>query len=353
MPSLGIGAKRTSYSMASELALGRSSLQKFSFVLLFFILCTLCPANSQETSQFRSCYTETGSPSRCVPRENAYSLGRPVTANNTCGNPPSTFCERVSFLSLFDIQLNCSRVCNASNPALSHPASALVDFDLGGNTFWQSRTVDIEEDVVINIPLGLLVEIELVTVNFSSFAPESFYIEKSTDGGVTFEPYHYFSLSCMSTYGLTPDGVPTLANEGQPLCTSLTSPRPQLLSFVPAALRPSANDSIPGFSESVYQFLTATDLRVVLDRQYLVQNHPPSDPQFRDSYYYAIPGITVTGALQCHGHANSTVTSDNDQVVCQCTHNTTGDNCEQCRDFHHDVPWQRHLGSGQFVECKS
>ena len=352
MRALEFGAQRT-LSMASLLAL-RSSFWRFLYICLVFALCSLPNVSSQEAVQFRSCYNADGSPSRCVPQEVPYSLGRPVSVNSTCGNPPSTFCQRVSYLSLFNVQLNCSRVCNASNPALSHPPGALVDFDLEGDTSWQSQTLDINDDVAIAIPLGALVEIELIVINFVSFVPESFYIEKSTDGGITFEPLHYFSLSCLSTYGLTPDGIPPPTDEAQPLCTTPlnSSPVPQLLSFVPTAVRPSANDSVPGVSESVYQLSTATDIRVVLDRQYVVVNQPPSDPEYRDSYYYAISGITVGGTLQCYGHAMSTVMMDG-QEVCVCLHNTTGNYCQQCREFYQDAPWQRHMGSDSFIECRS
>lgn len=42
--------------------------------------------------------------------------------------------------------------------------------------------------------------------------------------------------------------------------------------------------------------------------------------------------------------------------VCNCTHNTKGDDCEMCDDFHQDVPWTPWTWSNSFEieasECK-
>ena len=308
--------------------------------------------NSQELGPFRECY-DGAIPTRCEPDGTPVSLGQPVTTNSTCGTPPNTFCERTNFLILSNIQLDC-QTCDASDPILRHPPEFIVDFDLTGNslTSWISEVLPTEDDVVIDIPFGDLVEIELVNVRFSSFKAESFYIERSVDFGQSYQTYHYFSMSCQNTYGVNPDVIAPVSNEQQPLCTSFSDPRPGLLSFVPTSLRPSANDSQLGVSEAVYQFLTATNIRIVLDRQYIVAGMPPDDPQFASSYYYGISDVTVIASRQCFGHASMLSPSINGESVCNCQHGTAGDHCERCLDFYQDVPWQRHIASEPF-ECRS
>lgn len=322
-------------------------------VVLCLLLHQASVASCQELGPFRDCY-DGSTPTRCEPEGSPVSLGQPVTVNSTCGTPQNTFCERTNFLSLQNIELDCTQVCDASDPAFSHPPRYIVDFDLTGNslTSWISEVLPIEQDVVIDIPFSDLVEIELINIRFSSFKAESLYIERSTDFGQSYQTYHYFSMSCESTYGVTPDVIAPLSNEQQPLCSSFSDPRPGLLSFVPTSLRPSANDSFLGVSEAVYQFLTATDIRIVLDQQYVVAGMPPDDPQFASSYYYGISDVTVVASRQCFGHASMLNLTLSGQSVCDCRHGTTGDHCERCMDFYQDVPWQRHLASEPF-QCQS
>lgn len=225
--------------------------------LALLFLISLLGLIWSQNNDFRDCYDGNGVPQRCEPRPISFTLGRAPVVNSTCGDPPESFC----LVKLVSDQLGneCSYECNASDPALAHPAEHMTDFFLETEpTWWQSRNgIYRPRTVVINITLGSLVQVQSVVFQFPSLKPDSFYILKSTDNGRSYEPWHYFSRDCITRYGINPQADLTMDNETEVLCQRITRPDPGQIIFSPTSKKPSDDDSIPGLSD------VATDIAVV------------------------------------------------------------------------------------------
>lgn len=71
-------------------------------------------------------------------------------------------------------------------------------------------------------------------------------------------------------------------------------------------------------------------------------------------YYYSIKDISIGGRCVCNGHANTCDRPDqNDanKLLCNCVHNTCGDQCEYCCPGFVQKKWQRALADLRF-ECE-
>lgn len=286
---------------------------------------------------FGQCYSGT-TPTRCEPAEQTFTLNRQPFVNSTCGTPPAPFCNYQYVLAAAAIRsIGCNYTCNSSDAKNAHPASFLTDFPASSNpTWWQSSNSTTSRYAVsITLNLAALVEVTIVTLQFRNLVPMSFYIEKSVDNNQTYSLFNFFQSSCA---GQPNTQTLTYETEVTPLCTLISSPADFLsTAFVPVNGRPSALDTTTGYSQNLYDFIQARNIRVTLAENFPIAGQNPS-------YYYAILDLAVIGRFQCNGHAASITNS-----ACNCEHNTKGVNCEQCLDLFNAIPWERNNGNNSFA----
>ena len=324
-----------------------------SILLCVAIACV--PARSQD--EFVNCYAEDGVATRCEPESETFSLSKIPVVNSTCGSPPSEYCAVESYSISQDGQITvdsvaCGMVCDEASESDAHPPPQMTDFfspHEAEDTWWQSETfTDSAADVVvIDLPLGTLVQVSTIIFRFRSLLPEGFYILKSSDFTPADQLLHLLAADCDSKYQIMSEVDLGLENETTVLCQPYDSLSPDRINFVPTLNRPSDRDDAPGYSDALYQFATVTNIRVVLDGLL-------TDGLVNDSFsYYALRDLSVVGKCQCWGHArNCTRKTGSDEYVCECWHNTAGANCERCLDLYNDLPWPIANGGNGTNECK-
>lgn len=323
------------------------TLPSVTFIAVLLMVAVIA-VTGQELDSTVQCYSDSGRATRCEPPLNSFSFNRSPQTNSTCGFPPTGFCSRSVVNGI--VSSDCSEVCDGNNPLNAHPPEQMTDFLLNDQSWWQSEnSPDNIHVVVIDLALETHVEISVVTFDFASLKPNSFYILRSNDFGETYFPFHYFATSCNGIYGIDPDQTLELSNETTILCQFIDLPvNPGQISFFPRLGRPSANDSVPGYSEKLYNFITATNIRVVLAQHYPIPNI--ASDEF--GYHYGINDLNIVGSCQCYGHASvCQINFETGLYECICQHNTSGRFCESCLDFYQDVPWRRANGLGEF-ECR-
>ncbi|XP_075702902.1 netrin-1 isoform X2 [Rhinoderma darwinii] len=323
--------------------------------LLFVLVSLSCTAQesrggygmnmfSIQPSQPDPCYDENGNPRRCIPDFVNSAFGKEVKVSSTCGkNNPSRYC--VVTEKGEDRLKNC-HFCNASDPKKAHPPSFLTDLNNPHNlTCWQSENfIQYPLNVTLTLSLGKKFEVTYVSLQFCSPRPESMAIFKSMDYGKSWVPFQFYSTQCRKMYNKPNKAIITKQNEQEAICTdSHTDMHPLsggLIAFSTLDGRPSAHD----FDNSpvLQDWVTATDIKVVFSRLHTFGDENEDDSELaRDSYFYAVSDLQVGGRCKCNGHASRCVKDRDDNLVCDCKHNTAGPECDRCKPFHYDRPWQR------------
>ncbi|XP_044268909.1 laminin subunit gamma-1 isoform X1 [Tribolium madens] len=330
--------------------------------LTVFVLCVFGHAGGQEADitpvigrKGTRCYDKFNKPQRCIPEFENAAFNVLMEATNTCGDHGKTeYCVQSGVTGL---RKSCE-VCYTND----HQARYLTDFhNQDQPTWWQSETmfegIQFPNQVNLTLKLGKAFDITYVRLWFYSPRPESFSIFKKTAENASWIPYQYYSASCRDTYGLPDTQHTTRGEETRALCTSEYSDISPLrggnVAFSTLEGRPSAYNFEA--SPELQEWVTATDIMIVLDRLNTFGDEVFGDQQVLRSYFYAIADVAVGARCKCNGHASECITStgvdSSRRRVCKCEHNTAGPDCNECLPFYNDAPWKRATARDAH-ECK-
>uniref|UniRef100_A0A672NHM3 Laminin subunit gamma-1 n=1 Tax=Sinocyclocheilus grahami TaxID=75366 RepID=A0A672NHM3_SINGR len=317
----------------------KDTMSLFSCLLLW-TLWAACSHGAMD-----ECIDEFNRPQRCMPEFVNAAFNVTVVATNTCGSPPEEYCVQTG---VTGVTKSC-HICDAGDPRHHHSAVYLTDYNnQADTTWWQSQTmlagIQYPNSINLTLHLGKAFDITYVRLKFHTSRPESFTIYKRTSEDGPWIPYQYYSGSCEKTYSKINRGfIRTGEDEQQAVCTDEFSDISPLtggnVAFSTLEGRPSAYnfDNSPVLQD----WVTATDIRVALNRLNTFGDEVFNDPKVLKSYYYAISDFAVGGRCKCNGHASECVKNERSKLLCNCKHNTEGPDCNVCKPFYNDRPWRR------------
>lgn len=310
---------------------------------------------------------------------------REIVATSTCGHGPGVTEERYCKLTGADITGNedpnveiiqgqlCDVCVDENQAAINtrqrpkgndpefwtrrvHKAGFAVD---GTERWWQSPPLSRGlqyNNVNLSIDLGQLFHVAYIFIKMgNSPRPGVFAVERSVDGGATWKPWQYFADTindCYHFFGKERQFVTSLTKDDDVLCTTKYSSIVPLeggeiaLSLVNG--RPNANNF--SYSDVLQEWTKATNVRLRFVRTKTLLGHlmavnVDQDPTVTRRYFYSVKDISIGGRCVCNGHADTCIKydptgQDPRKLVCSCSHNTCGDQCEVCCPNYVQKPWK-------------
>ncbi|XP_026553187.1 laminin subunit alpha-5 isoform X1 [Pseudonaja textilis] len=242
-------------------------------------------------------------------------------------------------------------ICSSANSNKAHPITNAID---GTERWWQSpplsRRLEFNE-VNVTLDLGQLFHVAYVLIKFAnSPRPDLWVLERSTDFGVTYDPWQYFASSrrdCIEKFGLK--SREKINKDDDVICTTEYS---RIVPLENGEIVVSLVNGRPGamnfsYSPLLRNFTKATNIRLRFLRTNTLLGHLMGkalrDPTVTRRYYYSIKDISIGGRCVCHGHADVCDAKDPKdpyRLQCDCQHNTCGGSCDRCCPGFNQLPWK-------------
>ncbi|XP_067825889.1 netrin-G2-like isoform X2 [Heptranchias perlo] len=323
------------------------------------LIYSLLPARTQYDSCKSLVNTDDAGPSwefyACQPRPMSmkqYPKVKVEPAGVTCGDPPERFCALGN-------PYMCFSECDASNTDLAHPPKLMFDQeDNGPVTYWQSVTWrKYPEPLLANITLSWNKSIQLtenIVITFEAGRPTTMILEKSLNYGRTWQPYQYYAEDCMEAFRMEAKNVRDLSpvTALQIICTEDYSKwvgfeneknlhfevRERFAIFAGSPLQNmEALYKRMDINKGLRDFFTLTDLRIRLIKP--ATGGTFVQRKYLNKYFYAISNVEVMGRCKCNMHANSCHFKEGN-LMCECEHNTTGQDCGKCKKNYKAKSWR-------------
>ncbi|XP_041652348.1 laminin subunit beta-4 [Cheilinus undulatus] len=238
-----------------------------------------------------------------------------------------------------------------SNPNSHCIENVITTFDPERKLKWWQSENGVHE-VSIRLDLETVFQFSHLVLTFKSFRPAAMLVERSKDFGQTWKVFRYFAEDCLlhfpSASAEPADSVDDVICDGRYSGSEPSTEGEVVLK----ALDPIFEIENP-YAANIQDLITLTNIRINFTRLFTLGDTLLSrrrrNPQ--DKYYYALYNMVVRGSCFCNGHASQCTPVDpgrGDAFTqtgmvhgrCVCQHNTAGENCERCQDFHHDSPWR-------------
>ncbi|KAH9285907.1 Laminin subunit beta-1 [Echinococcus granulosus] len=287
----------------------------------------------------------------CSPRAGDLLIGRDnaLVASSTCGlENVDTYCVVTASGKSHCSECYSKQAYNSiTNPNSHRVENVISRVPSDPGRWWQS------ENALHNVTLTLNLETQFQFIStilrFKTFRPAAMYLERSVDFAQTWQPYAYFSNNCPRDFPSIPERPRRSLRDVT--CTSiysqLTPSEGGVVAFMAAPSEMHAN--LPPYSEERQNLTAITNLRVTFTRlNTLGDMNLDNSSAIRRKYYYAMYEWNVWGRCSCFGHATHCKPKSSSEFrnlekvygVCECTHNTAGENCEKCASFYQNKPWR-------------